>query len=505
LKNYDFFSCANDVIFPREIFKVKRRSVLKKIGLAASVGSILPSLPGWLSSCKPEDPLPEIQYDGVVAIIGAGAAGLYVGDILQSKGINVKIFEASAKAGGRLKSLRLIDNSPVATDFPIELGAERIIGTDSLWSDIVTKLNIPVIDLNAASDFFILEDQFKDTTAAQADPAFAAAKSFFQNLAGNSGSGSVQQAIQSAGLNSKVHPILNSWIGNKYGTSNSRLGMKGVASGLSTLSRNTDERILKSNPMQDVLISRFSAVVPSIEFNTVIKSVDYSSSKIKLTGEKFVDGVSTGTFSFEADKVIVAVPVSVIKNGNISFVPALPSAKVSALSRIGMDACVRIVLDFKQNFWSSDARFLYGGVQAPEYFNSGTSRSEFNKTLSITVYGEQAEKLSALGRDAAIQAVLQELDKPFAGKATLNIRRGEGGEIVSEYYDWTKDPYIKGGISYVSPAGTIEDRATLAQAVNDVLFFAGEATDDTGEAGTISGALLSAERVAKEVVLTITT
>jgi monoamine oxidase len=36
------------------------------------------------------------------------------------------------------------------------------------------------------------------------------------------------------------------------------------------------------------------------------------------------------------------------------------------------------------------------------------------------------------------------------------------------------------------------------------LFFAGEATNDTGEAGTVNGALLSAERAALEVIQTIT-
>ena len=38
------------------------------------------------------------------------------------------------------------------------------------------------------------------------------------------------------------------------------------------------------------------------------------------------------------------------------------------------------------------------------------------------------------------------------------------------------------------------------KSVNDKIFFAGEATDGTGDAGTVSGALLSAERVAQEVV-----
>jgi uncharacterized protein with NAD-binding domain and iron-sulfur cluster len=59
-----------------------------------------------LSSCKKDDPGPEVPFEGTVAIIGGGAAGLYAADILGSKGINVIIFEAGNQLGGRVRSLR---------------------------------------------------------------------------------------------------------------------------------------------------------------------------------------------------------------------------------------------------------------------------------------------------------------------------------------------------------------------------------------------------------------
>ena len=68
-------------------------------------------LPSWLSSCKDFEPTPEIQYAGIVAIIGAGAAGLYAADILNAKGITVKVFEASDRVGGRIKNLRQNDRA----------------------------------------------------------------------------------------------------------------------------------------------------------------------------------------------------------------------------------------------------------------------------------------------------------------------------------------------------------------------------------------------------------
>lgn len=489
-------------IFPQINFIVKRRKALKTIGLGASAALSLPFLSGGMSACDSKDPGPEIQYDGVVGIIGAGAAGLYAADILQNKGVKVRVFEASDRIGGRIRSIRLLDDSPVKTDFPIELGAERIIGSDSLWAQIIDQLRIPTKELSStAVNNFIIGGSIKDPVSAQSDPDFIAAKKFFDSVSTATGSMSVQQAIQAGGISDRAYALLNSWIGNFYGTTNSRLGMQGLGDSLRLQTRNKIELLLRSNPMQDVLASRFSAVGPNVELNSAVNNVDYSAGKIRLSGVKTVEG-GTENFTAEVDKVIIAVPVSVLKTNDISFTPSLSSGKVTALSRLAMDASIRVVLDFKKNFWGSETGFIFGGTQGPEYLSSGYSRSEYNKTLSVTINGPKAEEFSALGT-GSIPLILQELDSVFEGKATLNIRKDENQKDVYEFFDWTKQPYIKGGVSYVKPGGTITDRATLGAPVQNLIFFAGEATDLAGEAGTINGALLSAQRAIVEVIKSI--
>jgi monoamine oxidase len=480
---------------------VQRRRALRNIGLGISAGFGLPVLPGLLSSCGDKDPGPEIDYSGIVAIIGAGASGLYAGDILKSKGVTIKVFEAADRVGGRVRSLRLLDGSPLKTDFPIELGAGKIIGTDSLWAEIISQLNIPTVDIaSPVTDSFIIGSILKERSAIEGDADFTSAKNFLQNLKTYSGANvSVLQAIQFAGINERVHSILNSWIGNKYGTSNSRLGIKAVAEGLTILSTNRDERLLRSNPMQDAMASRFSKVIPQVELNSVVKTIDYSSAKIKISGKKNLSGGGTEDFTMEVDKVIIAVPVSILKSGDISFVPSLPATTTTALSRMGMDASIRVVMDFKQNFWGNTMGYLYGGVQGPDYFNAGVLRSDFTKTLNVTINGPKAEQFTALTPEAVVLSILAELDSVFDGKASANIRKDDD-KMVYEFKDWTKEPYIRGGVSYVKPGGTNDDRIALAKPISNQVFFAGEACDATGESGTISGALLAAERATKEVI-----
>jgi monoamine oxidase len=254
--------------------------------------------------------------------------------------------------------------------------------------------------------------------------------------------------------------------------------------------------------MQDALLSKFATVVGKAQVNKVVKSIDYTGSRVVITGITNLPGGESEPFSLEADKVIVTVPVSVLKSGDITFTPALPSDKVTALSNMEMDASVRVLLDFKINFWGMNSGFLYGGSESPEYLNAGANRSEASKTLSISINGPRAAALSLLGKDM-IPVLLQEMDGIFDGKASLHVRKDTNDNIISVIQDWSKEKYIQGGIAYLKPEGSNLDRINLGSALSNKIFFAGEATDGKGEFGTINGALLSGERAAQEVVAAI--
>jgi monoamine oxidase len=486
---------------------VNRRKVLKNLGLGLTAGL---ALPPWLSSCSSPVDGPEISYDGTVGVIGAGVAGLFVADILMAKGIRVKILEASNRLGGRIRSTKFQDDLPLIADYPIELGADVIYGKDSKWGEVVNLLGVPLIDFQTgATDRYKIDTGVFSTSELSGDADFTAALNFYNNF--KSSTPSASQTVQqvSAGLNTRVQAILNSWLGNMYGTSYDRISAGALAQSMAEAEHDVTQAYASLNSFENILISRFTRAVSAIQYERAVTSIDYSGEEIIVTDQNNV------TESF--GKVIVTTPLSILKAGDINFSPSLPSSKVSALNNLGMDACLRMIIEFKLNFWDGDVatNYLHGLTSAPTLLNASLGRTIPNddpKTMVITVYGSKAEELSALADVDKVKQVLAELDELYEGKATLQVRRDDSNpnndtNILFVVQDWTNEPYIKGGVSYPKPGATAQDRMNLAEPVDGKLFFAGEATyythpdfDKNGEPGTLSGALLSAERCAQEVI-----
>ena len=106
--------------------------------------------------------------------------------------------------------------------------------------------------------------------------------------------------------------------------------------------------------------------------------------------------------------------------------------------------------------------------------------------------GEKAEYLSSLDA-GAIDIVVAELDQMYgAGVAS-------GSLIESHIMDWSQEPFIKGAYSYPK-VGTGNSRETLAQIIDDKLFFAGEAKHTEGHEGTVHGAIETAQTAVEELV-----
>lgn len=120
-----------------------------------------------------------------------------------------------------------------------------------------------------------------------------------------------------------------------------------------------------------------------------------------------------------------------------------------------------------------------------------------NKQPLITGWApfRSAERLSHLDEAGVVREALQTLAR------LLRIRfQNLENEIAAAYFhNWQTDPFCRGAYSYAK-VGADGAQASLAAPVDNTLFFAGEATDTSGNNGTVHGAIASGYRAAQEIL-----
>ena len=430
---------------------MNRRHFLKQSSLLTIGGILLPST--LLTTCRKETLFEDVTYDGKVIIIGAGAAGLYAAYILKSKGIDFQILEASSTYGGRLGKLTGFAN------FPIDTGAQWLHGENSVLGDLIKSSKTKITRDDSETKFWF-NNQLVDALP--------------QNT-------NIFEGEELPDISYEAYALQNG-LGNeyKYIIENIAGDQGAAASHLSVYGNNKDEENWSAGDDDFKFEETFfdlidkeiaSQVKDQILINTIITKIDYSQSEIKLT--------DSNNNTFNANKVIITVPISILKSGDIQFIPALPIEKTTAFSKIGMDAGMKVFLKFSNKFFDQN---IIGGSVCAAYADDSIGKAQNDNILLAFIMGNQAEYLTSLGSDVAITAaLLQELDLMYNGQATASF-------IATHVENWTTNPFVKGAYSY-STVGMGDARKTASQALSKKLYFAGEAMNTNGHHQTVHGAI----------------
>ena len=205
--------------------------------------------------------------------------------------------------------------------------------------------------------------------------------------------------------------------------------------------------------------------------------------------------VETEKQTYTADKVVVTIPLGVLKTGAVSFDPPLPESKQNAISGLKMGVLNKLCLEFDEVFWERALHF----VPAPDSratwplwfnFTKLTGKPVLLAMNSATV----AHDIEELSDTQTVEAGLASLRKMYGAR----VKDPTGFKITR----WAKDPQAFGSYSHLPPGATQQLNRALAAPVDDILFFAGEATEPDHYA-TVHGAYLSGERAAAEVFASI--
>jgi monoamine oxidase len=444
---------------------MNRRDFLKRSGYFSLGSMLLPST--LLSSCS-KDPLAgDINYNGKVLVIGAGAAGLYAAYLLNSKNINVQILEAGPTLGGRLGKLTGF------ADFPLDLGAEWLHGRNNILGDLINSTGT-TITLDNSSEKYWFNNQMVSNLPRNVH--------IFE--AGGLPDISYKDFAIQRGLGNEYRYIVEGLAGDK-GAAASRISV--YYSNVEEDNWSSGDDDYKFRETYFDLIDRHIAtpVKDKIIYNAPVMAIDYSQDNIVVT--------DASNRTYTANKVIITVPITILKANTIRFTPALPAEKTSAFSKIGMDAGMKVFLKFNRKFFDQN---IWGGKICASYADESIGKNGQDAVLMAFIMGEQAEHLDRLGTDAAItQALLQELDSMYNNQASAAF-------MASHVQNFTRNPYIRGAYSY-STMGMGQARQVAARSVADKLFFAGEAMNINGHHQTVFGAAETGKREVINLVNTI--
>jgi monoamine oxidase len=159
-----------------------------------------------------------------------------------------------------------------------------------------------------------------------------------------------------------------------------------------------------------------------------------------------------------------------------------------------MGKVIRIVFRFRNAFWKkfrpskadsqnlSHLGFLFS---RDERFPTWWTRMPIDVPM-ITGWApfRAAEHLSGKRESQVVQEGLAALSRVFH----VPQHKIEEEFVKAYFHDWQNDPFSRGAYSY-GKIGSDGAQLALAEPINETLFFAGEATDITGNNGTVHGAI----------------
>lgn len=190
---------------------------------------------------------------------------------------------------------------------------------------------------------------------------------------------------------------------------------------------------------------------------------------------------------FSASKLILTIPIGVMKKTPPEFLPRLSLGFEQAVRAIGFGNSTKTLLWVEGKF----PRFRMLDTEGPvghwwqRWFGE-------EKVLVGFSGGTRADELARLPHKEAIQAGIDDLVQGMGSAVRHLIRE-------ARHLTWSDDPYSLG--SYTFPTVGMEDtRDILARPIEDTVYYCGEATNTRGHAGMVHGAIEEGQRVAREIL-----
>ena len=415
-----------------------------------------------------------------VLIIGAGAAGIAAGRRLLASNRKFAVIEASDRVGGRCFTDTASFNLPydrgansihlpAQSSLPklaAQIGAElypdpareqvrvrKRIGIEKNLEDIHSKLE--------------LEDFYAGSVRCYAAIAQAAADK-------DKGDISCAEALPAdlGYWQRTMEFVLGPY---RFGTELKELSVKEYASSI-----NRSPPYL-SRQGAGTLIRKLALGVP-IKFFSPVTLVDWSDRSVT---------VAMGQEVVTARAAIITASTGVLASGKIEFRPRLSTRHANALEKLKLGSYDHVALEFSDNSLGLNADEVVFERALSTKTAALVGNVHGTRLSLLTLAGRTGAELADKGESAMTDFALDWISGIFGSRAKQAVSRTHASS-------WKKEPWALGAFSS-APPGALEARKALAEPLNDVVWFAGEAVHQNLW-GTVGGAWQDGERAANAVI-----
>ncbi len=403
--------------------------------------------------------LHEMTKDPDVIVIGAGVAGLSAAAALRAQGKSVAVLEATARPGGRARTLMLGADA-------FDAGASWLHDAErNALTDLARQHADPLIDsdIPRPRTWFIAGRRASAAELAGLDPAAEAFDTACRTAARGEDISLAQaiaplrrdpwmatvenwEAVQIAAADPQRFSVQD-WVANDLAGRNFA-----VPGGLGAL-----------------VERRLAPMAGAIAFDTPVTAIDWSGPDVAVT---------TPSGTLRAASVIVTVSVGVLAAEAIRFTPALPLSHLRAIEGLPMGLLSKVALRAPGLDLPADSSARKRIDHAGQPCMSFHIRPQGSSLLVGFVGGPTAWALASQPPEASAEFARAELVEMF-GPAEME---------VAHVTSWGTEAWQRGAYTYalVGQAGA---RAALGMPLaGGRLVFAGEAVCTDGLAGTVGGA-----------------